>query len=101
MLIPKRLWPLLIYEVSPTTVEAIEAKINKLTRRWLRVPPGLTDVAQHCRKVKLKLLLKTILEEYKCGKARLLSMLEDSEDSVVKTVQPTIKTARKWEVAEA
>ena len=28
-----------------TTVEAIEAKINKFTRRWLGVPPGLINVA--------------------------------------------------------
>ena len=53
------------------------------------------------RKAKLRLPLKSILEEYKCGKARLLSMLEDSEDPIVKTVQPTIKTGRKWKVVEA
>ena len=28
-------------------------------------------------------------------------MLEDSEDPIVKTVQPTIKTGRKWKVVEA
>ena len=33
--------------------------------------------------------------------SQLLSMLEDSEDPVVKTVQPTIKTGRKWKVVEA
>ncbi|KAK3724674.1 hypothetical protein RRG08_041156 [Elysia crispata] len=63
--------------------------------RWLRVPSGLTDVAMYCRKAKLRLPLKFILEEYKCDKARLLSMLEDSEDPVVKTVQLTIKTGRQ------
>ncbi|KAK3756390.1 hypothetical protein RRG08_038879 [Elysia crispata] len=103
MLIPKLLWPLLVYEICSTTVEAIEleAKINKFTRRWLGVPPGLTDVEMYCCKAKLRLSLKSILEEYKCGKARLLSMLEDSEDPVVKTVQLTIKTGRKWKVVEA
>ena len=101
MLIPKLLWPLLVYEICSTIVEAIEAKINKFTRRWLGVPPGVTDVAMYCRKAKLRLPLKSILEEYKCGKARLLSMLEDSEDKFVKTVQPTIKAGRKWKVVEA
>ena len=28
-------------------------------------------------------------------------MLEDCEDPVVKTVQPTIKTGRKWKAVEA
>ena len=101
MLIPKLLWPLLVYEICSTTVEAIEAKINKYTRRWLGAPLGLTDVAMYCRKAKLRLPQKSILEEYKCGKARLLSMLEDSEDPIVKTVQPTIKSGRKWKVDEA
>ena len=101
MLIPKLLWPLMVYEICSTAVEAIEAKINKFTRRWLGMPLGLTDVAMYCNKAKLRLSLKSILEEYKCGKARLLSMLEDSEDTVVKTVQLTIKQGRKWKVVEA
>ncbi|GFO01873.1 polyprotein [Plakobranchus ocellatus] len=45
--------------------------------------------------------MKSILEEYKCGKARLLTMLEESDDPVVKTVQPSLKTGRKWKVTEA
>ncbi|GFN78420.1 reverse transcriptase [Plakobranchus ocellatus] len=45
MLIPKLLWPLLVYDICSSTVEAIEAKINKYTRKWLGVPPGLSDVA--------------------------------------------------------
>ncbi|GFO10132.1 reverse transcriptase [Plakobranchus ocellatus] len=55
----------------------------------------------HCRKAKLKLPMKSILEEYKCSKARLLTMLEESDDPVAKTVQPSLKTARKWKVTEA
>ncbi|GFO14725.1 reverse transcriptase [Plakobranchus ocellatus] len=31
MLIPKLLWPLLVYDICSSTVEAIEAKINKYT----------------------------------------------------------------------
>ena len=31
----------------------------------------------------------------------LQSMLEDSRDALVKTVQPTIKIGRKWKVVEA
>ncbi|GFO37481.1 reverse transcriptase [Plakobranchus ocellatus] len=101
MLIPKLLWPLLVYDICSTTVEAIEAKINKYTRKWLGIPPSLSDVAMYCRKAKLKLPLKSILEEYKCGKVRLLTMLEESDDPVVKTVQPCLKTGRKWKVTEA
>ena len=52
-------------------------------------------MAMYCPRAKLKLPLKSIVEEYKCGKARLLSILEGFEDLLVKTVQPTIKTGRK------
>ncbi|GFO06257.1 reverse transcriptase [Plakobranchus ocellatus] len=34
MLIPKLLWPLLVYDICSTTV-AIEANINKHTMKWL------------------------------------------------------------------
>ncbi|GFN98813.1 reverse transcriptase [Plakobranchus ocellatus] len=40
MLIPKLLWPLLVYDICSSTVEAIEAKINKYTKNgwgFLRV----------------------------------------------------------------
>ncbi|GFN90949.1 reverse transcriptase [Plakobranchus ocellatus] len=86
MLTPKLLWPLLDNDICSNTVEleAIEAKINKYTWKWLGVPPGLSDVAMYCRKAKLKLPMKSILEEYKCVKARLLTMLEESDDPVSK-----------------
>ena len=54
----------------------------------------------YCRRAKLKLPLKSTVEEYKCGKSRLRSMLEDSEDPVAKTIQPITKTSRKWKVLE-
>ncbi|GFN81362.1 hypothetical protein PoB_000786800 [Plakobranchus ocellatus] len=34
----------------------------------------------YCRKAKLRLPLKSIVEEYKCRKAGLMTMLDDSED---------------------
>ena len=101
MLIPKLLWPLLIYDICTSTVEAIEAKINKYTRKWLGLPPCLTDCALYCRQAKLKMPFKSILEEYKAGKARLLSMLEESDDPVVKEANVKLKTGRKWKVDKA
>ncbi|GFN98048.1 reverse transcriptase [Plakobranchus ocellatus] len=49
MLIPKLLWPLLVYDICSTTVETIGAKINKYTTKRLGVPPGLSEVAMYCR----------------------------------------------------
>ncbi|GFN82449.1 reverse transcriptase [Plakobranchus ocellatus] len=52
----------------------------------------------HSRKAKLKLSLKSIVEEYKCGKARLMTMLEDSEDPAVRSIQPQRRTGGKWNI---
>ena len=66
--IPMLLWPLLMYEIMTSTVESMEAKINKYTRKCLSLPPGLSDVALYCRLAKLKLPFKSIVEKFKSGK---------------------------------
>ncbi|KAK3796882.1 hypothetical protein RRG08_055716 [Elysia crispata] len=45
----------------------------------------MLEVAMYCRKANLRFPLKSTFEEYKCRKIRLLCMLEDSEDPIVKT----------------
>ncbi|VDI43606.1 Hypothetical predicted protein [Mytilus galloprovincialis] len=39
-LLPRLTWLLMIYEMTATTVESIERKINSHLRRWLGVPPS-------------------------------------------------------------
>ena len=50
---------------------------------------------------KLKLPFRSLVEEYKVGKTRLQTMLEDSEDKVVKENHPHLRTGRKSKVQEA
>ena len=83
---------ILVYEIATSTVESMEAKINKHTRKWLNLPPGLSDVDLNCRQAKLKLPFKSILEAFKSGKIRLQMMLNDSKDEVIKSLKPTLKT---------
>ena len=97
------LWPFLVYEISTSAVEKMEAKMNKYTRKWLGLPPGLSNVAMYCRQAKLKLPLKSIMEEFtgfESGKVRLQMMLDDSKDKVIKSLNPTLKTGRKWKVKD-
>ncbi|GFO15784.1 reverse transcriptase [Plakobranchus ocellatus] len=79
-----------------------QAKINRFTRKPLGVPPGLTDVAVYCRtaKLRVRLSLKSIVQEYKCRKTRLISMLEDSVEPAVRSIQPQLRTGRKWNIDE-
>ncbi|GFN94458.1 reverse transcriptase [Plakobranchus ocellatus] len=59
-----------------------------------RGPIGLTDVALYCRKAKLGLPLKPIVEECKCGK-RVTTMLEDSEDPEDIMSEEVVKIVRE------
>ena len=74
------LWPLQEYEIATSTVESMEAKINRYTWKWLGLPPGLSDAALYCWQANLKLPFKSILEKFKSWKIRLQMMLDDSND---------------------
>ena len=78
----------------------VEAKINKYTRKWLDLPPGLSDVALYYRQAKSKLPFKSIVEEFKSGKIRLQIMLDDSKDEVIKSLKPTFITGKKCKVRD-
>ena len=76
------------------TVESIEVKINKYTRKWLGLLPGMSDVALYWRQGKLKLLFQSTVEEFKSGKIRHQMMLDDSKDETTKAY---IKNRKKVE----
>lgn len=44
-ILPRLLWPLLIYEISLTIVEGFERKISQSLRRWLGLPRSLSSIA--------------------------------------------------------
>ena len=46
----------------------------------------MSNVAMYCRQAKLKLPVKSIMEEFKSGKVRLQMMLDDSKDKVIKSL---------------
>ena len=48
------LWQLLVHEIATSAVESMQAKINKYTRKWLGLSPGLFDVALFCRQANFK-----------------------------------------------
>ena len=82
MHIPKLLWPLMVYEIGLCAVERIEQKIGSYTRKWLGLPPGLTSVALYSRSAKLKLPLRSVVEEFKVSKVRSQMMLSYSSDEL-------------------
>ena len=79
----------------------MESLISKFLKKWLGVPKSLTNVAFYSSLTKLKLLTKSLFEEFKLNKARLFQMLRDSVDPLVKSAQPAIITGRKWNAKHA
>lgn len=70
MLIPKLLWPLLIYDITASALGALARKISVATRKGLGLPPGLPDVVP----------FKFFTEAFKVVKVRLATLLGESTD---------------------
>ncbi len=98
-LLPRIMWPLMMYEFPVTYVEELERFISKHLRRWLCVPPGLTNLALYSTSTKLKLPIKSVLEEFMVGKCRTVVALESSKDPVIQSVQPDVVTGLKWKAS--
>lgn len=96
VLIPRLIWPLTIYEISLPVVEALERCIDRVTRKWLGFPPGLTSVALYGKTTKIRLPLKSIVEEYKVSKIRTQLMINNSEDKTIQESRPMLKSGRKF-----
>ena len=99
--LPRLLWQLLVYEVAVTRVERMQQSVNLYYRKWLGVPRMLSDTALYSRSCKLWLPLTSLVEEFKVGKVRLVMMMRESKDDVVRQVAPEIRTGRKWKAEAA
>lgn len=82
-ILPRLLWPLLVYKVPLKTVEALERKFNYFLRRWLSVPKSFCSICLYSTGSKLQLPITSVMEEYKTAKVRSAMMLRDSEDQGV------------------
>lgn len=68
--LPRILWPLLVYEVPISTVETLERKVSSCLRRWLGLPRSLSNIALYGNTTMLQLPLKSLEEEFKVTRAR-------------------------------
>lgn len=68
--LPRILWPLLVYEVPISTVETLERKVSSCLRRWLGLPRSLSNIALYGNTTMLRLPLKSLEEEFKVTRAR-------------------------------
>ena len=100
VLLPRLLWPLTIYEMGLPSVEEMERKINQYTRKWLGLPPSISSIALYTRSARLRLPLRSIVEEYKISKIRTQWSLNNSKDNRVREVMPQLRSGRKFREQE-
>ncbi|XP_076113419.1 uncharacterized protein LOC143081070 [Mytilus galloprovincialis] len=99
--LPRILWPLLVYEFPLSKVEALERKISACLRRWLGVPRSFSSIGLYSTGTKLQLPMKALTEEYKVTKTRQVMTLRDSKDAKVRGAKVKIRTGRKRKAEEA
>ncbi len=100
-ILPRLLWPLLVYEVPVKTMEALERTISQSLRRWLWLPRSLSSVALYGHSNKLQLPFRGLVEEFKVTRAREVMMYRDSSDIKVISAGILVKTGRKWQAQGA
>lgn len=98
---PRILWPLLVYEVPTSTVEALEKSISQFFRKWLGLPRSLSSIALYGHSTKLHLPLSGLTEEFKVTRSREVMIYRDSSDAKVAAAGILVKTRRKWQTQEA
>ncbi|XP_048863711.1 uncharacterized protein LOC125738598 [Brienomyrus brachyistius] len=99
-ILPRILWPLLVYEVTMSTVETLERKISSFLRRWLGLPRSLTSAALYSRSNKLQLPFSSLEEEFRVSRTREALVYRESSDSRVASAGIVVKTGRKFRAQE-
>ncbi|XP_075315189.1 uncharacterized protein LOC142375145 [Odontesthes bonariensis] len=100
-ILPRLLWPLLVYNVPITTVECFERKVSSFLRKWLGLPRSLSSIALYGRNNKLKLPFSSLTEEFMVTRAREVLLYRDSSDIKVSSAGIEVRTGRKWCAQEA
>lgn len=100
-ILPRILWPLLVYEVPISTVEILERKVSSHLRKWLGLPKSLSSIALYGHRNKLQLPLKSLEDEFKVTRAREVLQYRDSRDPRVAKAGIEVRTGRKWKAEGA
>ena len=100
-LLPRLMWPLMLYEIATSTVELLERSISRHLRRWLGVPPSFTNIGLYGKSNQLQLPISSLTEEFKVAKARLVVTLKQSKDDSIRRAGIETRTGRKWSASQA
>ena len=91
-LMPGLMWPPTSYEITLSHAKRLDRRDSAQVRKWLGLPRCLSSIGLY-ENGALSLLLSSLVEEYKCAKARNEMMLRESRDP---TIRITATTGIKW-----
>ena len=99
-ILPRLLWPLLIYEVPITTVDKMERNISGFLRRWLGLPKSLSSAALYGTTNAVQLPFSGLKEEFIVTRTREAMLYNESNDPKVVAARVEIRTGRKWKATK-
>nr|XP_055068382.1 uncharacterized protein LOC129450032 [Misgurnus anguillicaudatus] len=100
-ILPRILWPLMIYEVPISTIEGFERRVSRFLWKWLGLPQSLSSIALYGQNNKLKLPISSLYEEFKAGRAREVLKYRESQDPKVSQAGIEVRIGRRWRAAGA
>lgn len=100
-ILPRLIWPLLVYDIPLTTIDGLERKASGYLRRWLGLPLSLSSKALYGNKNKLQLPFSSLSEEFMVTCAREVLLYRDSSDTKFSLAGIEVRTGRKWRAQEA
>ena len=80
LIVPKKQWKLLIYDVKLSQVERMEVSVSVKLRRWFGVSKILTDIALFCHQSKLHLPMEGLRTSMKKTIVNATQQLQQSSD---------------------
>ena len=93
--LPRILWPLLLYEFT-ITVGTLERTISNSLRRWLGLPRCLSSAALYGKSNTLQLPFSSLEEEFKELKTQEQLQYIESNDPKVASAGIQTRSGRKW-----
>ena len=95
-ILPRVLEPVKLYDITMTTIIAVEKRISSYLRTWLGLPRGLGSIVLYEWTNTLKLSFRRQTEEYMITKTREAMMFQKSKDSNVATHGIKVRASRRW-----
>jgi hypothetical protein len=99
--LPRLLWPLLIYEMPLSAAEEMQVEVTKFLRRWFGVPRSFSSIGFYATGNKLQLPIRSVVEEIKVTKVRQQITLKESNNTVISEAEIRVRAGRKWNAGKA